>query len=201
MRISRPWIALMLAGVVFLCGALLLFPRWNILHGSRVLPVKVIAHEWWWEFDYPTLGIKTTDALHLPSDRSIQLELQSADVIHSFWIAGMDKAIDLPPSKTQHLDLEVKSPGELHGNCDAGCGCGTVCMRFRVVASTPKDFNLWAANKLSHPEPMTVARNTVAPACALDKSVDHPESAKTVQAGTSQQSSGANRNTSNIKVN
>jgi heme/copper-type cytochrome/quinol oxidase subunit 2 len=171
------------------------------LRGSRVLPVKIIAHEWWWEFDYPTLGIKASDALHLPSGRSIRLELQSADVIHSFWISGMDKAIDLPPGKTRHVDLEVKSPGELHGNCDAGCGCGTVCMRFRVLASTPSDFNLWAARQLSHPEPKAIARTVLAPACALDKSVDHPESAGQARTGSpGPQSSGANANT-HIKVN
>ena len=200
MRVLRPWIVLALSVLIFAVGTVL-FVRPEPPFGRSLLPVEVVAHAWWWEFDYPTLGIKASDALHLPTGRSIRLELQSADVIHSFWISGMDKAIDLPPGKTQHLDLELKSPGELHGNCDAGCGCGTVCMRFRVLASRPSDFNLWAARQLSHPEPKTMVGNVVAPACALDKRVDHPESAGQARAGTpGLRSYGANANT-RIKVN
>jgi heme/copper-type cytochrome/quinol oxidase subunit 2 len=175
MKALRPWIVLGVAGMVLVCGAAFNLRRSSLLPWTHALPVRVVAHEWWWEFDYPTLGIETSDALHLPSHETVRLELQSGDVIHSFWIDGMRKPIDLPPGKTQHLDLDVKSPGELHGNCDAGCGCGTVCMRFRVVASTPKDFNSWVARQKSAPSRMT-AHNTTPPACALDKSVDHRES-------------------------
>ena len=28
--------------------------------------VHVIGHRWWWEFDYPDLGIKTANELHIP---------------------------------------------------------------------------------------------------------------------------------------
>ena len=171
MRALRPWIILAFSMLIF-AASLVLFVYPDLPFGRSVLPIKVIAHAWWWEFDYPTLGIKGSDALYLPSDRWIRLELQSADVIHSFWIEGMGKAIDLPPGKTQHLDLRVKSPGKLYGNCDAGCGCGTVCMRFPVLASNPAEFNAWAAQQRAHPV-SAIARNSGTPACAFDKSVDH----------------------------
>jgi cytochrome c oxidase subunit II len=171
-KLVRPWIALVLSGIVLLGGSLFYaHSRW--LPHLSALPVKIVAHAWWWEFDYPTLGIKTSDELHLPSDRWIRLDLQSADVVHSFWIDGMSKAIDLRPGKIERLDLRVKSPGQLYGNCDAGCGCGTVCMRFRVLASTPSDFNRWAARQKNAPQQLTLAGSTVAPACAVDKSIDH----------------------------
>jgi heme/copper-type cytochrome/quinol oxidase subunit 2 len=38
------------------------------------LTVKAIAHQWWWEFDYPSLGIKTSDVLY-PSATNVRLEL------------------------------------------------------------------------------------------------------------------------------
>jgi cytochrome c oxidase subunit 2 len=183
MKRSRPWIALALAGIVLLCGASFALRRSRLLPWTHALPVRIVAHEWWWEFDYPTLGIKTSDALHLPSDRSVRLELQSADVIHSFWIEGMRKSIDLQPGRTERLDLTVKSAGELHGNCDVGCGCGTVCMRFRVVATSPSEFDQWAAMQKNSPHPLALARNTVAPACALDKSIDHRAGAQTSRPG------------------
>jgi cytochrome c oxidase subunit II len=172
-KLPRPWIALALSGVVFLGGALFYAQGAGLLPGSSALPVRIVAHAWWWEFDYPTLGIKTSGALHLPSGTWVHLDLQSADVVHSFWVDGMSKAIDLPPGRIEHLDLKVKAPGELHGNCDAGCGCGTVCMRFRLLASAPKEFQLWAARQKANPAPLQMARNPSAPACALDKSIDH----------------------------
>ena len=171
MRALRPWIVLALSALIFAAGVAL-FMRPDLPFARSDLPVKIVAHAWWWEFDYPTLGIKGSDALYLPSGRWVRLELRSADVLHTFWIEGMDKAIDLPPGKTEHLDLRVKSPGKLYGNCDAGCGCGTVCMRFPVMASKPSEFNAWAAQQRVHPTSV-IARNNAAPACAFDKSVDH----------------------------
>jgi heme/copper-type cytochrome/quinol oxidase subunit 2 len=84
----------------------------------------------------------------------------------------MDTAIDLPPGKTEHLDLQVKSPGKLDGNCDAGCGCGTVCMRFKVMAKTPSEFNSWVAHERTHPESPGGTQHSAAPACALNKAID-----------------------------
>lgn len=135
--------------------------------GSTLI-VKAVAHQWWWEFDYQSLGIKTSDVLYLPSATNVRLELASADVIHSFWIAGMKESVDIPPGKTRPLDLVVKSPGELDGNCDSGCGCGTVCMRFRVLASNPGDFKQWATRERLSRSAFKPPPKVDAPACALN---------------------------------
>jgi cytochrome c oxidase subunit II len=176
-KLTLPWIVQVLSVAIFASGVLLLARAYWLADRPDLL-VKVVAHAWWWEFDYPALGIKSSEALHLPSDERVRLELRSADVVHSFWIDGMRKPIDLPPGKTEHVDLTVKSPGELHGSCDSGCGCGSICMRFRVVASAPKDFDSWAARQKTAPSRLTMARNTTPPACALDKSVDHQGSSR-----------------------
>nr|HET6905136.1 cytochrome c oxidase subunit II transmembrane domain-containing protein [Ktedonobacteraceae bacterium] len=35
--------------------------------GSGRLEVKAVGHQWWWEFDYPSLGnITTADTLYIP---------------------------------------------------------------------------------------------------------------------------------------
>ena len=159
-------------GLLCVCaGALGLARVWTDRPFDHALTVRAVAHQWWWEFDYPSLGIKTSEALYLPSDREVQIDLVSADVIHSFWITGMKQAVDIFPGKVRSLDLEVKSPGELHGNCDSGCGCNTVCMRFRLLARAPADFERWAANQRSHPEGLK-AHTSQTPACAIDKGRD-----------------------------
>ena len=57
--------------------------------------MRVIGHQWWWEFRYPTLGIVTANELHVPvSDLGIPrptfLDLESADVAHSFWVPRLE---------------------------------------------------------------------------------------------------------------
>jgi cytochrome c oxidase subunit 2 len=142
------------------------------------LRIRAVAHQWWWEFDYPSLGIKTSDVLYLPSTKNIRLELSSGDVIHSFWILGMKDSVSLVPGRPRSIDLLLKSSGELYGNCDSGCGCGTVCMRFRVLARTPEQFQQWAANERARPTEFRPPQLAAAPPCATDPSRDHRATGK-----------------------
>ena len=157
--------------VLAFVSAVVLFVVRPYVAGSG-LTVRAVAHQWWWEFDYPSLGVKTSNVLYLPSDSEVQLELRSADSIHTFWIAGMKKSVDIIPGEAHLLDVSVKSPGELYGNCDSGCGCGTVCMRFRVFISAPPEFQRWAVNEQLHPTEFKPPRTANAPACALNTGHD-----------------------------
>ncbi len=40
-----------------------------------VLEVNVLAHQWWWEFDYPGQDILTANELHIPTGRPVYLTL------------------------------------------------------------------------------------------------------------------------------
>jgi cytochrome c oxidase subunit II len=173
MRSSRTSVAsLMILACV--CAAMILVARIRTRGATEsALTVKAVAHQWWWEFDYPSLGIKTSDALHVPSATHVRLELVSADVIHSFWISGMKNSVSIVPGQTHLLDVVVESPGELYGNCDSGCGCGTVCMRFRVLASTPGNFEQWAARQRLVRSQFRPPTRVATPACALDSGYDH----------------------------
>ena len=140
---------------------------------GSAITIRAVAHQWWWEFDYPALGIRTSNVLYVPSATHVRLELASADAMHSFWITGMKDSVNIVPGETHPLDLLVKSPGELYGNCDSGCGCGTVCMRFRLLASAPRDFQQWAARERLLPAEFRPPPKVEAPACALNTGYDH----------------------------
>jgi heme/copper-type cytochrome/quinol oxidase subunit 2 len=163
----------LLAGLACISGAALWFAQVHSRAATApALKIKAVAHQWWWEFDYPSLNIKTSNVLYLPSDNDVELELTSADVIHSFWIMGMKNSVKILPGRPRLLDVTVKSPGELHGNCDSGCGCASVCMRFRVVARTPAEFERWAAGaRLTNAEFKPPSRSDT-PACALGSGHD-----------------------------
>jgi cytochrome c oxidase subunit 2 len=109
------------------------------------LKVRVIAHQWWWEYQYPDLGVVTANELHLPVGQPIRLELESADVVHNFWVPQFGWKKDNTPNRTTPMNVVVEQPGVYDGACTEFCGPQHAWMRIRVVASTPDQFQAWTA--------------------------------------------------------
>jgi len=116
--------------------------------------VKVIGHQWWWEFQYPELGITTANELHLPADTPVFFQLTSADVIHSFWVPQFGGKIDVLPGKgaENHLFVTTPSlrkpgapqPDYYQGQCVELCGLSHALMRFQAVIHSKEGFQRWA---------------------------------------------------------
>ncbi|MDE2765409.1 MAG: cytochrome c oxidase subunit II, partial [Chloroflexota bacterium] len=73
------------------------------------LHVEVVAHQWWWEVNYPGLGpdgddLITANELRLPIGREVAISLKSDDVIHSFWVPQLIGKIDSIPGRTNPLE-------------------------------------------------------------------------------------------------
>ncbi len=114
----------------------------------------VIGHQWWWEFQYPKLGIITANEAHIPAGQSMLVELQSADVIHDFWVPNLGRKIDLQPDFPTWLTLQPTQPGTYLGACSEYCGTEHAWMRLRVIADTPDQFTAWInAQKAVPPAP------------------------------------------------
>lgn len=111
------------------------------------LYVKVIAHQWWWEIQYPELGIVTASDLHVPVGQPVQVELTSADVIHSFWVPELAGKTDNIPGRTTHTWFSVDRAGGYLGLCAEFCGAQHANMRFRVIAESPEEFEAWVKNQ------------------------------------------------------
>jgi len=107
------------------------------------LRVRVIGHQWWWEYQYPDLGIVTANELHLPAGTPAQLELTGADVIHSFWVPQFGWKRDTIPGKINLLPVQIDQPGIYDGACTEYCGTQHAWMRIRVVGQSPSDFDAW----------------------------------------------------------
>ena len=113
---------------------------------DNALKVIAIGHQWWWEFQYPELGITTANELHLPVDRPVSVALQSGDVIHSFWVPQLSGKIDNVPGHENHLwftPTEARAEPYL-GQCAEFCGLSHANMRFRVFVNSTSDFESWS---------------------------------------------------------
>jgi cytochrome c oxidase subunit 2 len=125
-----------------------------------VLNVNVIAHQWWWEFQYPDQKIVTANELHIPVGRPVLLSMESKEtpggqeqfgltpadaVIHSLWVPRLSGTQDIIPGRVTHLTLQAERPGTYFGQCKEFCGISHANMRFRVIAQTAKDFTGWVS--------------------------------------------------------
>jgi cytochrome c oxidase subunit II len=113
----------------------------------EALVVEVVGHQFWWEVRYPDAGITTTNELHIPVGRRINLQLTSADVIHSFWVPELAGKLDLLPDRTNTLVLQADEPGEHVSRCAEYCGLEHTRMVLTVVAEPEEQFTAWVAER------------------------------------------------------
>ena len=111
------------------------------------LQVKVTGHQWWWEFQYPDLGIVTGSELHVPVGKTVNVAIESADVIHSFWIPAIGGKRDAVPARTNHVWFTPDSVGVFLGQCAEMCGTSHANMRLKLFVDTPEAFAAWVAHQ------------------------------------------------------
>ncbi len=145
--------------------------------------VRIIGHQFWWEIHYLkpdgvdangktkwVTDFVTANELHIPvssreNPRPTALQLESADVIHSYWVPQLNGKTDLIPNHTNRMWLEPLATGTYYGNCAEYCGTQHANMLIRVMVQTQEEFDKWAANQRKKPvdstDPIAVAGHEV----------------------------------------
>ncbi len=113
--------------------------------------VQVIGHQWWWEFQYPDLGVVTANELHVPLDAPIEIELTSGDVIHSFWVPHLGGKMDAIPGRVNRMSFAASEAGVYSGQCSEFCGIQHAMMRLLVIAESQSDFDAWVRQQRAIP--------------------------------------------------
>ncbi len=121
--------------------------------GGDQMTVKVIGHQWWWEYQYPDLNITTATDLVIPTGKVVNLEITSVDVIHSFWIPQLNGKTDAFPNRINRSWVKANAPGEFYGQCAELCGPSHANMRAVVIAKDPADFDQWVKQQQMNPAP------------------------------------------------
>src|SRR5262249_55161658 len=124
---------------------------------ADALRVRVIAHQWWWEFRYPALGVTTATDLHLPVGRSVVLSLESADVMHAFWVPALGPRWMALPERVREVALTPDREGEYPGQCAEACGTSHAHMAVRVSVESRVAFDAWVASQAAprvEPDPV-----------------------------------------------
>ncbi|MET3567671.1 cytochrome c oxidase subunit 2 [Leifsonia sp. 98AMF] len=116
--------------------------------------IQVYAKQWAWDFNYvsdnvydPGIQVQPDDnsatpgsvqegevpTLYLPENKKITIQLDSRDVIHSFWVPAMLYKKDVIPGKTNYMYFETTDrTGTFVGKCAELCGEYHSAMLFNV---------------------------------------------------------------------
>lgn len=120
---------------------------------SLVLGVR--AKQFEWNVTYPgadeTLGTSddftVRNQLHFPVNRPILIQLESEDVLHSFFIPQLRVKQDAVPGMTIPVWFEATKTGAYQIGCAELCGLGHYRMRARVTIHEPDEYERWHAEQ------------------------------------------------------
>ncbi len=105
------------------------------------MPVTVQARMWSWSFKYEN-GKQTTE-LYVPVGRPVAVNLESADVIHSFFVPAFRMKEDCMPGRHNHAWFQAEREGVYDIMCAEYCGDKHSAMLSKVIAVPADTFDVW----------------------------------------------------------
>jgi len=145
-----------LAFPVVVLSALLVYGLGLTSHLTRdpepdEMRVRVTGEMWWWRVAYlDTDGrevVQDANEVHIPAGRPVVFELESADVIHSFWVPRLGGKVDMIPGRRNLMRLQADAPGVYGGQCAEYCGGPHALMGLVVIAHEPAAFEAWLSRQ------------------------------------------------------
>jgi cytochrome c oxidase subunit 2 len=114
--------------------------------------IRITGHQWWWEIEYlnddVTQEFTTANELHIPVGRPINIEVVTADVMHSFWIPALHGKVDLIPGMANYIRIEASQAGQYTGQCAEYCGAEHARMRLLAVVEPEEAYESWKRQQL-----------------------------------------------------
>jgi cytochrome c oxidase subunit II len=120
------------------------------------LKIVVTGEQWWWRVRYLPAGGRPVDLaneIRLPVGEPVEFQLESRDVIHSFWIPALGGKTDMIPGRQTRLLLEPTRTGQFRGVCAEYCGSSHAFMSFAVVVQAKQEFTRWLARQAEPARP------------------------------------------------
>ena len=125
--------------------------------------IEVIGKQWSWDFNYVDENVyysgiqaqftgveenimETLPTLYLPVGKSVQIDLSSRDVIHSFWVVEFLYKKDMFPAKTNVMYFTPLKEGTYVGKCAELCGEYHSMMLFNVKVVSEAEYDAHIAS-------------------------------------------------------
>jgi cytochrome c oxidase subunit II len=112
----------------------------------NAIVIKVKAQQFAWTFEYPEYGIVSNE-LHLPVDQQVVLKMESADVIHSFWVPEFRVKQDVVPGRVTEYRITPILVGAYKVRCAELCGSSHAYMQNAVIVDEETVYTAWIAEQ------------------------------------------------------
>ena len=126
-------------------------------HENPDVTVQVYGKQWAWDFNYLTDDVWDTGiqghldgeegvpervpTLYLPVDSTVELQVTSRDVIHSFWVPAFLEKADMFPGRTNLISITTGREGSFYGKCAELCGEYHSEMLFNVNVVSQSEYD------------------------------------------------------------
>ena len=128
------------------------------------MTLKVIGHQWYWQYEYPDDGGFTFDSFMvadneleegqprlltvdeevvLPINTDIRILVASEDVMHNWAVPSFGIKIDLLPGRINETWVRINREGVYRGQCSELCGAQHGFMPITVRAVSKDEYKLW----------------------------------------------------------
>lgn len=134
---------------------------WVVPQDQPLVDVKVIGHQWYWEFVYldhdVTIESRYTspeeagihylrdvdNRLVLPTHQRVRFLHTSSDVIHAFWVPELAVKKDAIPGYITETWVNIQQEGVFRGQCAELCGTWHARMPIVVESVSQEAFDDW----------------------------------------------------------
>ncbi len=150
------------------------------------MTIKITAHQWKWQYDYPKENIsfisnlaqsskdsikgdkkpehyllEVDNRLVLPVDTSIRFLVTSNDVIHNWWVPDFGVKQDANPGFINDAWAKIDKIGTYRGQCAELCGKDHGFMPIVVDVVSKEDYAKWVAKQQSAQAAVAASANKI----------------------------------------
>ncbi len=131
------------------------------------LTLKVTGYQWYWGYEFPDQKVSfesrmvqekdlkegeirllsVDNALYVPVDTKIRVQVTGADVIHSWAMPAMGVKRDGVPGRLNETWFEANKEGIFYGQCSELCGVGHGFMPIELHVVSKEKFAEWIKAK------------------------------------------------------
>jgi cytochrome c oxidase subunit 2 len=120
------------------------------------LTVCIQGRQYIWRYTYGNSCLNNSFNSHLPysyttmevpEHTTVVLDIQSSDVIHSWWVPSLGGKVDAVPGYTTYTWFKALHTGTFRGQCAQLCGTNHAAMIAFVKVVTPDEYKAWTAQQ------------------------------------------------------
>jgi cytochrome c oxidase subunit 2 len=113
---------------------------------SEPLTISATGQQWLWRYDYPNEAFSYYK-LVVPVDTTVELDLVSTDVIHTWNVPALAGKRDAVPGKTSHVVFRADEEGAFEGDAATLSGQAYAPMRTAVEVVSPAEYKAFLARQ------------------------------------------------------